>query len=202
MLSVSATVSRGGRSSAGGKAAIAGMSAGVPGDWLGRGSSERRRIDRAETIVDASGLSIIFSPDPSPSISDPIPRMANLLAVAPVLLVRDVTASAAYFRDRLGFEYDRLWGDPPDFCMVHRDGCTVMLSQAPASARLTPHWRVVGQMWNAYFWVDDAAALYEEFVTRGATIDYHLGRKPYGVLEFGVQDLDAHDIAFGQRLES
>ena len=124
--------------------------------------------------------------------------MAKLLSVAPVLLVKDVVAAATYFRDRLGFDYDRLWGDPPDFCMVRRDGQVVMLSQAPAAATLVPNWRVVHQMWDAYFWVDDVDALYAELRERGAAIDYELGTKAYGVREFGVQDLDEHDIAFGQ----
>ena len=34
----------------------------------------------------------------------------------------------------------------------------------------------------------------------GATIDYELGIKPYGVKEFGVRDLDELVIAFGQLL--
>ena len=126
--------------------------------------------------------------------------MPKILAGAPVLLVRDVVAAADYFRDKLGFSYDRLWGDPPDFCMVRRDGHTVMLSQAPADAVLVPHWKVVSQMWDVYFWVDDVDAMYEEMQRRGAIIDYGLGVKPYGVKEFGVQDLDDHDIAFGQIL--
>jgi catechol 2,3-dioxygenase-like lactoylglutathione lyase family enzyme len=125
---------------------------------------------------------------------------AKILTGAPVLLVRDVRASAEYFRDKLGFAFDKLWGEPPDFCMVRRDGNTVMLSQAPANAALVPHWRVVDKMWEVYFWVDDVEAIYREFQERGAIIDYHLGIKPYGVKEFGVQDVDDHDIAFGQVL--
>jgi len=91
-----------------------------------------------------------------------------------------------------------MWGDPPDFCMVVRDGHTVMLSQAPADAALVSNWRVVDKMWDIYFWVDNVDAIYEEFQQRGAIIDYSLGIKPYGVKEFGVQDVDDHDIAFGQ----
>ena len=91
-----------------------------------------------------------------------------------------------------------MWGDPPDFCMVSRDGHTVMLSQAPSDAALVPNWRVVDKMWDIYFWVDDVDAIYAEFQQRGAVIDYSLGIKPYGVKEFGVQDVDDHDIAFGQ----
>ena len=65
--------------------------------------------------------------------------MPQIQGVARVLLVRNVVASANYFRDKLGFSYDRLWGEPPGFCMVRRDGQTVMLSQAPADVKLIPH---------------------------------------------------------------
>jgi len=53
-------------------------------------------------------------------------------------------------------------------------------------------------IWNVYFWVDDVDALFAELKGRGAKIDYGLGNKPYGIREFGVQDLDGHDIGFGQ----
>lgn len=131
------------------------------------------------------------NPKPMPSIS----------RVAPILLVGDVVAAANYYSDKLGFSYDRLWGDPPDFCMVGRDGHTVMLSQAPAAHDIVPHWRIVDKMWNAYFWVEDVEALYAEYRESGATIDYELHTKPYGMKEFGVQDLDGYDLAFGQEVE-
>lgn len=124
----------------------------------------------------------------------------RLIGSAPVLVVADVVKAASYYRDQLGFTYDRFWGEPPDFCMVQRDRLVVMLAQAPAGACLVPHWKVVDKMWNAYFWCDDAEALHAEFVRRGARIDYGLGVKHYGIKEFGIQDLDGHDIAFGQRM--
>jgi catechol 2,3-dioxygenase-like lactoylglutathione lyase family enzyme len=126
--------------------------------------------------------------------------MGKITASAPVLIVADVVASANYYRDRLGFSYDRFWGEPPNFCMVRRDGHTVMLSQADAAFKIVPHWRIVEKMWNIYFWVDDVEAIYRELITRGAKIDYGIGVKNYGVKEFGVQDLDGYDIAFGQIL--
>jgi len=127
--------------------------------------------------------------------------MRNLQTVAPVLLVRDVVAAADYYRDRLGFTYERFWGEPFDFCMVNRDDLTVMLSQVPAGTKIVPNWQVVGQMWGAYFWVNDVESLYEEYQQSGATIDYTLNLKPYGVKEFGIQDIDGHDIAFGEVVE-
>ena len=124
--------------------------------------------------------------------------MAKLTGSAPILLVKDVVAAANYWRDQVGFSYERFWGDPPGFCILNRDGRHLMLSQVENAADIRPHWKIVEQMWNIYFWVDDAKALYEELVKRGAKIDYDLELKFYGCLEFGIQDLDGHDIAFGQ----
>lgn len=125
----------------------------------------------------------------------------KITGAAPILLVSDIQASAAYWRDCLGFDHSRMWGDPPSFCMPKRNGMIVMLSQVPQGHQITPHWQVCPQLWNAYFWVDDVDALYAEFVERGAKIDYGLDNKVYGVREFGIQDLDRQDIAFGQDLD-
>lgn len=47
-----------------------------------------------------------------------------------------------------------------------------------------------------------ASAIYAEVQKRGAVIDYTIYDAPHGFREFGVQDPDGHDIAFGQRLVS
>ncbi len=124
--------------------------------------------------------------------------MATFTGSAAVLLVKDVVAAANYYRDKLGFSYTRFWGEPPNFVILERDGYSLMLSQTGDPASIKPHWQVVSQMWNLYFWVDDVEAIYRDFQARGAIIDYTLGMKAYGVKEFGVQDLDGYDIAFGQ----
>ena len=126
----------------------------------------------------------------------------KIIGSAPVLLVRDVVAAAEYYRDKLGFTFERFWGDPPGFCMPHRDRHIVMLSQVDDEAHIVPHYKVVQSLWNIYFWVDDVEAIYAELKERGATIDYEICLQPYGCKEFGVQDLDGYDIAFGQDLDS
>ena len=129
-------------------------------------------------------------------------RKAEIIGSAPILLVTDVVASANYYRDQLGFEYDRFWGEPPCFCMPQRDKKIVMLSQVEDPKHIVPHYKVVDNMWNVYFWVDDVEAIYQEFIERKAKIDYEICDQPYGVREFGIQDLDGYDIAFGQDLEN
>lgn len=126
--------------------------------------------------------------------------MPRFTSHAPVLLVADVAKSAEYFRECAGFEA-KLYGEPPHFAILSRDDIRLMLAQLPHGQTDRPHWQVINCMWNAYWWVDDAAAMYEELKRRGAKIDYELGMKPYGCLEFGIQDLDGHDIGIGQVVE-
>ena len=127
---------------------------------------------------------------------------ARLVGSAPILLVADVVASANYYRDKVGFDYERFWGEPPDFCILWRDDFHLMLSQAQDPKFIVPHHTVACNLWNVYFWVNDADALYDELKRRGARIDYELCDKEYGCREFGIQDLDGYDIAFGQELDA
>jgi uncharacterized glyoxalase superfamily protein PhnB len=129
-------------------------------------------------------------------------RPARLTDQASVLLARDVSAAVAYWVGQVGFETVGTWGEPPDFAILRRDGRFVMIGAAPAGHEIVPYWKTRTNLWNAYFWVDDAAALFAELKRRGAMIDYELCTQPYGVLEFGIQDLDGHDIGFGQVLKT
>ena len=124
----------------------------------------------------------------------------QLQATAPVLLVKDVVAAANHYRDAMGFSYEKFWGEPASFVMLQRDGLTVMLRQAEDPKQVVPHWTVVDKLWDIYFWVSDADALHAEFVQRGAKIDYGPCDQPYGCREFGTQDLDGHDLGFGQAI--
>lgn len=127
-------------------------------------------------------------------------QKARITEQAPVLLVSNLMDSVTYWRDRIGFKA-RLYGEPPEFAILRRDNAFLMLSQKPADHEIVPHWKIKYKLWNAYFWVDDAKVMFEELSSNGANIDYDLCEQPYGVLEFGIQDPDGHDIAFGQDLE-
>jgi catechol 2,3-dioxygenase-like lactoylglutathione lyase family enzyme len=131
-----------------------------------------------------------------------VARLADavLTGVSPVLLVADLPRSVAYFSERLGFEC-HVFGDPPNFATAARDAAVILIALSDQPERLVPHWQIVDKMWDAYIRVDDAEAIYAEVQERGAGIDYTIYDAPHGFREFGVQDPDGHDIAFGQRLE-
>ncbi len=119
-----------------------------------------------------------------------------------VLLARDVPAAVAYWSEKVGFSVVGTWGEPPEFAILKRDLAFVMVGAAPPGHAIVPYWHVRNGLWNAYFWVDDAQVLFDELKGRGARIDYGPCRQPYDVLEFGIRDLDDHDIGFGQVLKT
>src|SRR5262245_29809577 len=115
-------------------------------------------------------------------------------SIAPYFIVDDVVASAAFYRDKLGFHYERLWGEPPRFCMVKRAGVVIMLSQLEAPGAMRPN-RLAepdGDAWDAYVWVDDADALCQEFKSKGVTIARELCDQPYGNRDFDVEDCNGY----------
>ncbi len=122
----------------------------------------------------------------------------NFIHRAQYFFVDDVVKSAEYYRDVLGFSFDRYWGEPPSFAMVWRDGICFMLKQCPGLAR--PNSIAYGSStWDAYIWVRDVDALYEEFKTKGVKII----RGPEVVEEYGNKDFDLEDpngyvLCFGQ----
>ncbi len=74
----------------------------------------------------------------------------------------------------------------------------MLLALCKNASLIVPNWRNVDNMWDAYVRVDDADAVYVEVQERGAPIDYAIYDAPHGFREFGVQDPDGHDVAFGR----
>lgn len=123
-------------------------------------------------------------------------------SVAPLFIVDDVAATAAYYRDQLGFSFETIWGEPPSFCMVQRAGTVVMLKELPGGGGVRPN-RLVdpeGELWDAYFWVEDADALHAEFAARGVKIARGLCSQEYGCRDFDVEDLNGYRLCFGHSI--
>src|SRR5688500_20166091 len=92
-------------------------------------------------------------------------------SIAPYFIVDDVVATANYYRDSLGFRYERFWNDPPSFCMVQRSGVVIMLAELESSGVVRPN-RVVdpeGTAWDASIWLDDADGLHDEVRSTGVS---------------------------------
>jgi len=118
-----------------------------------------------------------------------------LKSMVPILLVRDVSASAAFFRDTLGFEIDFLYGTPPFYGSVSRGEACLNLrfvKQPPFPALAAKEVSLI----LAIAEVSDVHALFEEFQQRGAAFAQVPTRQPWGGTDFHVRDPDGNVIAF------
>ncbi|MEM9277259.1 MAG: VOC family protein [Pseudomonadota bacterium] len=118
---------------------------------------------------------------------------------APIFMVRDIEENIRFWEEKAGFSASR-FGEPTGFAIMSRDKAHIMLAIATNKSPQIPNWQVSDKISNAFIWVDDAKAMYKEFIERGAPIDWELYEAPWGGLEFGIQDPDGRDIAIGQVL--
>jgi catechol 2,3-dioxygenase-like lactoylglutathione lyase family enzyme len=103
--------------------------------------------------------------------------------ITPILRCTDFAASKRYYVDVLGFKLDF---DAPGMAGISRDSRGIMLCDGSQGERGT--WVWIG--------VEDAGALYAEFVAKGAVI-----RDPpqnfEWAYEFQVEDPNGHVLRFG-----
>lgn len=122
--------------------------------------------------------------------------------IAPVLIVNNVQTTADFYRDKLGFEYERIWGEPPCFCMVERSGVVFMLKEPPQKGNMRPN-RLIDpeeETWDAYLWIEDADALYAEYREKGVKITREICDQEHGCRDFEIEDCNGYRLCFGHNL--
>ena len=122
-------------------------------------------------------------------------RAHQFVRAMPVLQVKDVKASAAFYCDKLGFASHGMWGDPPVFTIVQRGAVTLALDQSRDGS--TPPRQ---QYWSAYLYVADADALLAELKAQGVAIERDIETTEYGCRDFDIRDPDGHILGFGHVL--
>jgi len=105
-----------------------------------------------------------------------------------VLHVPDVEATARYYRDTLGFNWD--FGDQ-NYAVVWRDNSAihfVRAESAPTGLHL-------------FQWVRDVESYNEEIVSRGANVTAPPETRSYGIRELSIRDINGIEIVFGQEID-
>jgi uncharacterized glyoxalase superfamily protein PhnB len=120
---------------------------------------------------------------------------AEIVRAASYLPVADVSATAIYYRDVLGFFCEYEGGSPPEFAIYRRGAATVMFRRV--AGPVVPS-EAQGGTWDVFCWVTDLDALFLELSGKHATVVYPPTLQPYGVREFAVRDSDGHVLGFGE----
>lgn len=115
----------------------------------------------------------------------------RVIEVTATLRAEDVSALAAWYRDALGFEVRMLWGEPPTYGRVRRDGAELAIAQlgpgfGPASV---------------YAIVTGVDALYAEYSAREVRMRREPSDAPYRMRDFEVEDPEGNRITFGEAIE-
>lgn len=115
-------------------------------------------------------------------------KKQNLTSIGhpvPELPVTDVERAQQHYRDALGFEIG--WLDPgKEIGAVSRGNVAVFLRKKALPFEAAVHW----------FFANDIDATYAELQASGARIVEPLERKPWGLRQFTVEDLDGNRFYF------
>jgi Glyoxalase/Bleomycin resistance protein/Dioxygenase superfamily len=120
---------------------------------------------------------------------------ARFNKVAPQLIVRDVTATAEYYRDMLGFKILGYLSDPVSG-MVERDSVEIHFWKAD-NAEISPNRLARKDGYCVYIWTSDIDLLLQEF----KSVQVHIVEGPVtsqnGSREIIIEDINGFKIAFG-----
>ena len=98
----------------------------------------------------------------------------------------------------LGFELLGYFLDPPVFAMVRRDGVEIHIGKSRDGQTVNNESIRPGLGTDAYVFVSDIVALYDELKANGAYIVDGPTERPYGRTEIEAIDCDGHKLVFGE----
>lgn len=127
--------------------------------------------------------------------SPPLIRM-----IRPMLAVKDLPGTISFYCDKLGFNCNALFGNPPVWCDLDRDGQSMMFNAPPAESVRRDVPRKSKDYQIFYVTTNDVVALHAEFKGRGVAVS-DLRVTVYGMKEFEVRDPDDYWLWFGQETD-
>ena len=122
--------------------------------------------------------------------------VTEFFAAQPVLQVTNVAQSIAFYTEKLGFDLDFVYGDPPVHAGVARGNWSskmayLQISEVAEGTEIRPQ----GYL---YLMVDAKIdALHALYESRGVEIISPLETYPWKMREFAVRDPDGHVLRFG-----
>ena len=124
----------------------------------------------------------------------------NLVSISPFFIVKDLQASIAFYRERLGFQLD-FDGPAGDvyYAGVSRDGIGIMLKEILPDVLPCPnHTRHPWARWDAYIYTLDPDTLFDELRQRGVPFVKELSFIDEGLWGFEITDADGYVLAYFQ----
>ncbi len=127
----------------------------------------------------------------------PATHSARVTNLRPMIAVRDLPATVRFYVEKLGFNCNAMFGNPPVWAEVERDGTSIMFN-APPRADVERDVPAKSRDYQVYYFdVDGVVALHAELKSRGVNVT-NLRITSYQMKEFEVRDPDGCWLWFGQ----
>jgi catechol 2,3-dioxygenase-like lactoylglutathione lyase family enzyme len=127
----------------------------------------------------------------------PVQFATQLTGIAPQFLIDDLDRAIAYYCDKLGFDLDFKYQS--FYASVKRDGLAIHLKHAPKLLADREH-RKENEHLDAYISVSGIRALFSELKARGALVTKPVEERPWGCLDFYVEDPDGYILCFSEQI--
>ena len=123
-------------------------------------------------------------------------------SASPLFIVRDVPATLAFYREKLGFNITFEGPEPGDifFGIVQRGKAMIMFKDVDVDP-VPNYTRDIGHgiaNWDAYVYVPDPDALFAEFKSRDVQFKMPLENNFDDLRGFEVRDVNGYIIYFGR----
>ena len=123
-------------------------------------------------------------------------------SASPLFIVRDVPATLAFYREKLGFNVTFEGPEPGDifFGIVQRGQAMIMFKDVDVDP-VPNYTRDIGHgiaNWDAYVYVPDPDALFAEFKSRDVEFKLPLENNSDDLRGFEVRDVNGYIIYFGR----
>ena len=126
--------------------------------------------------------------------------MPILTAAEPQLFVRDIAAASEFYARKLGFSVAFMYGEPPFYAQVVRDGARLNFRQVD-DAVLDAIRCATDELLAATITLEDAKPLFVEYQQAGVEFVQSLKSEPWGARTFMVRDPDGNLLLFAGRGE-
>jgi catechol 2,3-dioxygenase-like lactoylglutathione lyase family enzyme len=136
-----------------------------------------------------------------PSMTHPAAKTSTrpvLTGAEPQLFVTDIKASCDFFTAKLGFSVVFVYGEPPFYGQVRRDGARLNLRHVD-SPLIDPVLRDRESLLSAALTVDtveEIKQLYLDYQAAGVTFAQPLQHEPWGAKDFIIKDPDGNLVLF------
>lgn len=118
------------------------------------------------------------------------------LTAEPQLFVTDMQAALQHYTDSLGFSVAFVWGEPPFYAQVVRDGAKLNLRHVDGPVFSDALRQADGDVLSATVATDDIESLYREIADMGVAFHQDLRTEPWFARTFIVADPSGNLILF------